>query len=164
MSMTIMLALMLSGDAASAMRCDGQLVRPGATKLEVLSKCGEPALRERVSGENEPSREAWIYANEQAGSQRILYFDGVDLSEIRSGVSPGWKPGSADLLRCGNDIIAPGATKLDVRERCGEPALTEQISGSDEQRREAWLYRRQDSTVKLQFEGVRLVEVTRLPR
>lgn len=162
MGLSLIVGMLLGGDIAIAMRCEGQLVRAGATKLEVLTKCGEPALRERISGDNESSREAWIYADSQEGRQRVLYFDGVNLSEIRSGAAVRWAPGSADTLRCGNQLIAPGATKLDVREHCGEPGLTERVSGSDESRKEIWLYRQVDATAKLEFDGVRLVTVSRV--
>ncbi|MCK5342692.1 MAG: DUF2845 domain-containing protein [Candidatus Heimdallarchaeota archaeon] len=43
-------------------RCDGKFVRPGATKAEVLERCGEPINRETSERERVP-----------LGGQRVIY-------------------------------------------------------------------------------------------
>lgn len=65
-----------------AMRCGNNLVDVGATKIEVLSKCGEPVLKEEVGedfsrqSDNRDTRrerryvEKWTY---NFGSTRFIY-------------------------------------------------------------------------------------------
>lgn len=159
--MTSVLMLMLLGTDAIAMRCDNSLVAAGANKLEVLSKCGEPDYRERVSGANNPGEEVWIYSDPDGGAQSLLHFVGVDLKRVqKTGVSQ-WARERTGAFRCNEQLITVGATKLDVRTQCGEPAIVEQVSGSDDVLREIWLYQQPDQLVtQLEFEGVALVSVT----
>lgn len=158
--MTSVLMLLLLGSDAIAMRCDNSLVAAGANKLEVLSNCGEPDYRERVSGANDPGEEVWIYADPDSGAQSLLHFVGVDLKRVqKAGVSQ-WNRERTGAFRCNEQLITVGATKLDVRKQCGDPAIVEQVSGSDETRREVWLYQQPDQLVtQLEFEGVELVGV-----
>ncbi|HYQ48503.1 MAG TPA: DUF2845 domain-containing protein [Thermodesulfovibrionales bacterium] len=65
-----------------AMRCGNNLVDVGATKIEVLSKCGEPTLKEEVGedfsrqSDNRDTRrerryvEKWTY---NFGTNRFIY-------------------------------------------------------------------------------------------
>jgi hypothetical protein len=41
--------LALALDAVESMRCSAKLVMVGETKVEVVSKCGEPTLREKIT-------------------------------------------------------------------------------------------------------------------
>lgn len=159
--MTSVLLLLLLGTDAVAMRCDNSLIASGATKLEVLSKCGEPDYRERVSGAHERSEEVWIYADAGSGAQSLLHFVGVDLKRVQKTGASRWTRERAGAFRCNDQLLVVGATKLDVRKQCGEPEIVEQVSGSDETLREIWLYQQADQFVtQLEFEGIELVGVT----
>jgi hypothetical protein len=73
---------LVAASPALAMRCGNNLVDVGDTKLEVLAKCGEPALKEEVgedftreSDSRETRRakryvEKWTY---NFGSTRFIY-------------------------------------------------------------------------------------------
>lgn len=47
----------------------------------------------------------------------------------------------AENMFCGSSLIRPGDTKPTVLEKCGEPLLTEVVSGADERKVEQWFYR-----------------------
>lgn len=162
--MHLLLVMLLLGAETGSLRCGNHLVTPGADKLEVLSRCGEPAWRERVSGDNEASREVWIYASPAAGAQKLLHFDGVSLVSIQDGDIGASRPLGGDSHRCGNSLVRAGETKLDVKNRCGEPALVEAVSGAEGTRREVWLYKDGEGSVALYFSGVRLDRVERRVR
>ena len=90
----------LALDAVDSFRCDSKLVMIGDTKIDVASKCGEPARRENVvrstsvkksGGQGtkveERSRvdEQWTYT---FGSRDFVYtlsFEGVELKSIGRG-------------------------------------------------------------------------------
>lgn len=67
---------------ADSMRCGVHLVTPGDTKPEVLQHCGEPELREVVSGANEPRVEQWYYKRGVGQFPRVLTFEGIRLVRI----------------------------------------------------------------------------------
>lgn len=88
-------------EAVDSMRCGSKLVLTGDSKVDILSKCGEPALREKITrstsvkkskskrGSNveEHSREddQWTY---NFGPQDFLYtltFEGSELKSIGRG-------------------------------------------------------------------------------
>lgn len=158
--MTSAILLLLLGLETSAMRCADVLVTSGASKLDVLTQCGEPDFRERISGANQPSEEIWIYADTGRNVQRLLHFAGVELVSIRN-TSTNRRREPHGAFRCGDELVLPGATKLEVRNKCGEPAIVEQTSGDDETRWEIWLYSRQSNrqTVRLEFAGVELQQI-----
>ena len=102
----------LALDAVDSFRCDSKLVMIGDTKIDVVSKCGEPARRENVvrsttvkksgkkSGKKSPKKsggqgtkaeersrvdEQWTYT---FGSRDFVYtlsFEGVELKSIGRG-------------------------------------------------------------------------------
>jgi len=102
----------LALDAVDSFRCDSKLVMIGDTKIDVVSKCGEPARRENVvrsttvkksgkkSGKKSPKKsggqgtkaeersrvdEQWTYT---CGSRDFVYalsFEGVELKSIGRG-------------------------------------------------------------------------------
>lgn len=148
--------LLLLASPAGPMRCDNLLVTPGATTLEVRSKCGEPDWQERVSGADQPLEETWIYARSDSGEQKLLHFKGVRLESLQNaGVAPA-RGGTGGLHRCAEGVLRVGNTKLDVQRACGQPDETRRISGENEKRRESWLYATDGLIVELQFEGVEL--------
>lgn len=67
---------------ADSMRCGTHLVRAGDTKLEVLRHCGEPDLREIVSGADEPKVEQWYYERGSRQFPRVLTFRGFELVRL----------------------------------------------------------------------------------
>lgn len=158
--MYLVLVLLLAGDAGP-MRCGDDLVQPGATVLDVQSRCGAPDLRERISGADQPLEEIWIYLRPESGEQKLLHFNGVTLAAIRnagSGKRPTMQTGT---LSCGETVIKSGSTKLEVTRYCGEPEATRRVSTPGEPVREVWLYRRDARTVELEFAGVELRSVKR---
>jgi len=102
----------LALDAVDSFRCDSKLVMIGDTKIDVVSKCGEPARRENIvrstsvkksgkkSGKKSPKKsggqgtkaeersrvdEQWTYT---FGSRDLVYtlsFEGVELKNIGRG-------------------------------------------------------------------------------
>ncbi len=64
------------------MRCGTHLVLAGDTKLEVLRHCGEPDLREVVSGADEPKVEQWYYERGSRQFPRVLTFRGFELVRL----------------------------------------------------------------------------------
>lgn len=67
----------------------------------------------------------------------------------------------AESLFCGNSLISPGDTKVDVLEKCGQPLLIEILSGSDEQKIEQWFYRTGPRKFQrlLTFKGFKLTRI-----
>ncbi|NIO08382.1 MAG: DUF2845 domain-containing protein [Deltaproteobacteria bacterium] len=63
-------------------QCGLHQVRVGVTKLEVLDRCGEPQLKENVSGENQPNIQQWLYKPER-NMTRIFTFEGTVLRRIQ---------------------------------------------------------------------------------
>lgn len=154
----ILVAILLLGADLSSMRCGNLLVVPGANKLDVLSRCGEPHLRERVSGADARSEEVWIYDQPEHNAQKLLRFEGVTLTMIRETGHASGHPGDG-AMRCDGRLMRPGTTKLTVKKRCGEPDLVERISGEEQMSRETWIYDQGDVSVELRFVGVQLDHV-----
>ena len=159
-----LLLMFLLGADAGPFRCGNLLVAPGATTLEVLSKCGEPDFRERISGDDDALEEVWIYENAAEGSQKLLHFTGVTLARIRNAGSGTRSRDNTGVFRCGNHVLVPGATKLDVRKKCGEPAAMDRTSSSEETLRETWLYQRGETFIELEYEGVELQRINQRKR
>lgn len=81
----VLLCAILPGTVgADNMRCGTHLVRSGDTKLEVLRHCGEPDLREVVSGADEPKTEQWYYERGSRQFPRVLTFRGFELIRIET--------------------------------------------------------------------------------
>lgn len=83
------LALALVPGVSSAMRCQGGLVQVGATKVEVLAKCGEPLNREdtgeRLLGGRTIYTERWTYDMGAGKFMQLLDFAGGVLETISNG-------------------------------------------------------------------------------
>jgi hypothetical protein len=127
----------------SSLRCDGGIVSLGDSELDLLGKCGEPALRhsrteERATVAREEDRgvsgvrvattvRAWTY---NFGPQRFLYvvtLEGGKVVGIERG-GYGYDPGQVEAARerkpasCDAASFRVGALALDLLARCGEPA------------------------------------------
>lgn len=74
--------------AGDNMRCGTHLVRSGDTKFEVLRRCGEPELKEIVSGADEPRVEQWYYDRGARQFPRVLTFRGLELVRIETVTRP----------------------------------------------------------------------------
>ncbi len=89
-------ALLLSAGAADAgLTCGRTVVLPGASKAEVLEKCGQPTRRQSADGGAKRGRargggkgggrETWIYDLGSRQLVRYLTFDGGRLRAIEFG-------------------------------------------------------------------------------
>ncbi len=81
-----------SDDSLSDLRCKSGLVMIGESKLEVVSKCGEPASKDtvdrRVPGSVGPQYvkiEEWTYNFGPTDFIHVLEFQGATLKAIRRG-------------------------------------------------------------------------------
>jgi hypothetical protein len=80
----------------SAMNCGNDLIAEGMTKLDVISKCGEPDLKEiasvntfgvadrRAFRASTSAVEVWHYNCGDGRFNRTLYFDGERLTKIET--------------------------------------------------------------------------------
>ena len=98
-------ALILTATEASAgLSCGSGLVQSGMTKLDVISKCGQPDLKEfiafntvgvdigRAFRASTSSVEAWHYNCGEGRFNKTLYFDGGKLAVIKASSSYGNGP------------------------------------------------------------------------
>jgi hypothetical protein len=136
----------------TSLRCDGGIVSLGASELDLLGKCGEPALRDTrveeratltpdgdrgVSGVRITATvHAWTY---NFGPQRFLYVVTLEGGKIvgleRGGY--GYAPASVAAARkvkpaaCDSSSFRVGDLALDLLARCGEPAAKDvrQVQG-----------------------------------
>lgn len=121
--------------ADSSIRCEGGIVSIGDSKLDLLGKCGPPALvderfdrRQAASGfRAEVSVEQWTY---NFGPNRFLQIvtlvDGKVAAVERGGY--GYPPEKLAeprqaRARCDSSAIRVGDSKVDLLAKCGEPAL-----------------------------------------
>ncbi len=125
------------GQAAFGFSCDGMIVSPGDTKMEVLMKCGEPALRDSHEEKlterlDETAKikttvivEEWTYNFGPQSFLRIMEFRNGKLADIRTG-GYGYADAKERATICDEQKIQRGDMKLDVLVQCGEPALKEE--------------------------------------
>jgi hypothetical protein len=144
------LALALVGLASpaeaseSSLRCEGGLVSPGDSKLDVLGKCGEPALRdsrteERASAALDEHAQAvsgirisavvddWTY---NFGPQRFMYVVSLEGGKVVAIERAGYgydpelvrAPRTSKPASCDSSSLRVGVIMLDLLARCGEPA------------------------------------------
>ncbi len=140
--------------AADSMRCDGGIVSVGDTRLDLVAKCGPPALQEAepvlATGYLDLALliERWTYnfgpqrftqvVSLQGG--RIIAIDrggyGYEV-EAPKGAAPEAPP--IPRARCTPDALHIGDRTFDVLARCGEPAYRDlrQVSQSVA---EVWTY------------------------
>jgi hypothetical protein len=143
-----LLALVLLPAAAAAdgsMRCPGGLVSAGDSKIDLVGKCGWPALREDADGQvavlREPGgalwdrrvaagRERWTY---DFGPSRFIQVVVLELGKVVAIERGGYgyererEPRAAPIprARCTDPAFREGDTAYEVLARCGEPAFRE---------------------------------------
>jgi hypothetical protein len=131
---------------ADSIRCSGGIVSVGDSKIDLLGKCGQPALREIRHGE----RSRFVYGLQSAGGRRvdvsvetwsydfgprqfiqIVTLENGRVAAIERG-SYGYASGGAQGPRgvpvstCDPAVLDEGDTKLDVLAQCGEPATADE--------------------------------------
>ncbi|HEY5599330.1 MAG TPA: DUF2845 domain-containing protein [Candidatus Manganitrophaceae bacterium] len=147
----------------SLFACDEPMISIGQTKEEVRSKCGEPASKEKrkiilLKGTRAAqSIEEWSYNPGPQQFIRILQFKNGRLARIETG-GYGWTPDGSVDFGCEKTVLSNGATKLEVKERCGKPTTISKQKGHS---REEWRYNLGPSRfVRIyQFKNGRLVEM-----
>lgn len=78
------LALAAGPTFADSLRCGPHLVRVGDLKPDVLAKCGEPEIKEVVSGADERRVEQWVYRPGEFRFARVLTFKGLRVTRIET--------------------------------------------------------------------------------
>lgn len=138
---TFLLVLWTSVEApAASLRCGNDLIMPGDSTVEVLSRCGEPLSRdvvavassgvERETDEGEEQTlslrtekvELWVYDPGHGSLLRLLHFRGGKLVSIENA-------GRSDPLAEGTSRaqVSAGDTKAEVLRKWGEPAAKEHL-------------------------------------
>lgn len=148
----LLAALLLAGAGAAradSISCDRGIVSTGDSKLDLLAKCGEPALMEarleershfQMSPDGRSGRsrsvtvtvERWTY---NFGPRRFLQFVTLETGRVVQVERGGYgyaleerprPPRGLGLARCDQLAFHLGDSTFDVLSRCGEPALREE--------------------------------------
>ncbi len=82
LSLCLTLLLFSKISLASSMRCGQNVIQQGATKLEVLKHCGEPDMKDQISGYEDINTEIWYYDRDPTGFLYILTFRASRLVKI----------------------------------------------------------------------------------
>jgi hypothetical protein len=132
------LALAAPAAAEDSVRCAGGLVAVGDSKIDLLGKCGLPALQEpsqeervvydRVFGQRLSSTvERWTY---NFGPNHFVVFVTMEAGKIVSMARGGYgyaldSPPAPPIprARCDHTVLRTGMSSFDVLVLCGEPAL-----------------------------------------
>jgi hypothetical protein len=129
--------LLVAASAAaseSSIACDGGNVRPGDTKVDLIGKCGEPALRDVSIQERgvaiygvavaTVAVEQWTYNFGPNRFLQVVTLEAGRVVRIERG-SYGYPPEQLQARRdgppCDSSVIKVGDRKLDLLARCGEP-------------------------------------------
>ena len=135
-----------AGEArADSIRCSGGIVSVGDSKIDLLGKCGQPALREIRHGERsrfalglqsaggrrvDVSVETWSYDFGTRQFLQIVTIENGRVAAIERG-GYGYAAGGAagprgvPVSNCDPAVLDEGDTKLDVLAQCGEPATAD---------------------------------------
>lgn len=149
---TTMATLLLTAACAAAaggedsLRCPGGLVAVGDPKIDLLGKCGEPALTEITSSEqlgvaqkergpNGTARtgtrvtatvERWTYDFGPSQFVRVVTLEGGRVRAIEAGgrgyAEPADRRRPLPISTCDYMTIRVGDTAYDLLRRCGQPA------------------------------------------
>ena len=143
--------------AADSIRCDGGTVSVGDTRIDLLARCGAPALQEVEPAP--PARfgdpavavpiERWTY---NFGPQRFLQIVSLRGGRVIAvergsyGYDPPDAPRSTEgdkvaipRARCAHDAFRVGDRSFEVLARCGEPASRE-LRQVQQRVVEVWVY------------------------
>ena len=130
---------------ADSIRCDGGIVSVGDSKLDLIGKCGLPALKESQEVERSQARfapggqlaagrsavatvERWTYNFGPRSFVQVVTLEGGKVTAVERG-SYGYDLGRREdpppipRARCDQLGFHVGDTSFDVLARCGEPAL-----------------------------------------
>ena len=128
---------------ADSVRCAGGIVSTGDTKLDLLGKCGPPALADRAGATRAviDARvgtalrvagpvEIWTYDFGKSRFTQLVRIEKGRITSIERG-SYGYAEAQPAPVRPGRATCEPaalseGALELDVLARCGEPPLREE--------------------------------------
>ncbi len=143
-------------EPAHALRCDRRIVSEHDTVLEVLARCGEPALRDRHPPVNWYGQgffgypdETWYY---NFGPQRLLHILSFRNNQLIRIETDGYGFNPPRDSNCLPGEIARGMSKLRLLASCGEPVqraqyyqlrplyVAGQIVGQIRILRESWHY------------------------
>ena len=137
------LALGAPAGADDSLSCDGGIISVGDSKIDLLGKCGAPALQEVLDHDRAvlqhygPSGwgrrvsvtvERWTY---NLGPTRFLQFVTVESGRIVSikrgsygyALDPPPRAPPIPRARCDHSVLRTGMSTFDVLALCGEPAL-----------------------------------------
>ncbi len=126
--------------AESSLACPGGIVQPGDAKIDLIAKCGEPAVRdalleERALGAGElPAAgvratlavEQWTYNFGPSRFIHVVTLEGGKVVAIERG-GYGYDPErlrpaeKSPVARCDASALQVGDSKLDLLAKCGEP-------------------------------------------
>ena len=118
---------------AATLDCAGGIISVGDSRVELLSKCGEPDAKE--SHEEELSLrpdhktkhklsitvDEWTYDFGPERFMRIVTLKNGKIADVRSGNYGRGSQAKPDQRECGEQVISIGDTKTDVVAKCGEP-------------------------------------------
>lgn len=164
--MLIPLTLAVSAGTArgDALDCQGGIVSEGDSRLDLLSKCGEPDARETHDEEitermPDGSRrklyvvvETWTYDFGPSRLQRIITLKNGAIARIRTGNYGHDRNATPGPRDCSEQVVSRGDRKNDVLAKCGEPSfkdvheemVSERIDGGTLRKRnlpvEEWTY------------------------
>jgi len=133
------------GARADSLRCDGGIVSAGDSKLDLIGKCGAPALKEEQDVERTRARfapggqlaagrstlaalERWTYNFGPRQFVQVVTLEGGKVTAVERG-SYGYdlgrreEPPPIPRARCDQLSFHVGDSTFEVLARCGEPAL-----------------------------------------
>jgi Protein of unknown function (DUF2845) len=143
------LALLASGARASdgSIRCDGGIVSVGDSKLDLVGKCGWPALQEDLVGERTTTvferrgqvafnrsvtakTERWTYDFGPNRFIQMVLLEGGRILRIERGSygygnAPSSPRPSIPRARCADAVFHEGEGPYEVLSRCGDPVFRE---------------------------------------
>ncbi|MBI5069399.1 MAG: DUF2845 domain-containing protein [Deltaproteobacteria bacterium] len=146
LALASLLCLPLPAAADGSLRCGSALVSVGDSKLDLLGKCGRPALEEqqpRETGASYRDRESgagwrqrsygvvdrWTYDFGTGSFIQIVTMELGKIVRIEQGGRGYGLPGSAappiPRARCEPSALREGDGTFDALARCGEPAVRE---------------------------------------
>ncbi len=168
------LLLAAGGASADSVRCDGGIVSVGDSRLDLVAKCGWPALQEAEPIATTPYVDAgllierWTYDfGPRRFTQVVSLQGGIIVAIDRGGYGyaldpPRDPPPDAAAIpraRCEVGAFHVGDRTFDVLSRCGEPAFRDLRHGPTVV--EVWTYDfgQRQFVRHLEFQGGKLVRI-----